>query len=290
MLSIVSWNICRRRAAWAALLRMRDEEGVDLALLQEVGKYVPEGVERGGEDWDWSVCDRWPAVVRLSDRVKVEWFEAVPLHRSPQAHEFAVSDIRTIAAAKVTPLQDGQPFGESFIAASMYSFWLTPHPLAGRAPASRKKGEGQVSIYADASVHRVISDLSAFIGHTDPSAHRILAAGDMNMSYGSTDDTLYSMPMREHPVFDRMAGLGLEYIGPQWPDAARKLPPGSGFSDDARNVPTYYTVKQTPETAGVQLDNVFASRGFHESVRVRALNGVDEWGPSDHCRLLLEMR
>ena len=51
MLSIVSWNICRRRAAWAALLRMRDEEGVDLALLQEVGKYVPEGVERGGEDW-----------------------------------------------------------------------------------------------------------------------------------------------------------------------------------------------------------------------------------------------
>ena len=51
MLNIVSWNICRRRAAWDALLRMRDEDGVDLALLQEVGKHVPEGVERGGEDW-----------------------------------------------------------------------------------------------------------------------------------------------------------------------------------------------------------------------------------------------
>ena len=89
---------------------------------------------------------------------------------------------------------------------------------------------------------------------------------------------------------DRMAGLGLEYIGPQWPNAARQLSPDSGFSDDARNVPTYHTVKQTPETAMVQLDNVFASRGFHESIRVHALNGVDEWGPSDHCRLLLEVR
>ena len=290
MLNIVSWNICRRRAAWDVLLRMRDEEGVDLALLQEVGKHVPEGVERGGEDWDWSVCDRWPAVVRLSDRVKVEWFKAAPLYRSPQAHEFAVSDIRTVAAAKVTPWQDGRPAGEPFIAASMYAFWLFRHPLAGKTPAYRRRGEGQVSIYADASMHRVISDLSAFIGHTDPSAHRILAAGDMNMSYGSTDDVPYAMPTRERPVFDRMAGLGLEYLGPQWPDAARRLPPDSGFSDDARNVPTYHTVKQTPETAMVQLDHVFVSRGFHESICVRALNGVDEWGPSDHCRLLLEVR
>ena len=142
MLSIVSWNICRRRAAWDELLRMRDEEGIDFALLQEVGKYVPEGVERGDEDWDWSVCDRWPAVVRLSDRVKVEWFKAAPLYRPPQAHEFAVSDIRTIAAAKVTPLQDGQPSGEPFIAASMYSFWLFRHPLAGKIPAYRRRGRG----------------------------------------------------------------------------------------------------------------------------------------------------
>ena len=268
---------------------MRDEEGVDLALLQEVGKHLPEGVVRSSENWDWSVCDRWPAVVPLSGRVKVEWFASVPLHKHPQVHEFAVSDVRTIAAAIVTPLQDGQPSGEPFIAVSMYSFWLFRHPLAGKIPTYRKRGEGQVSIYADASMHRIISDLSAFVGHTDPSAHRILAAGDMNMSYGSTDSVPYSMPAREHPVFDRMAGLGLEYIGPQWPNAARGLPLDSGFSKDARNVPTYHTVKQAPETAAVQLDNVFASRGFHESVRVRALNAVDEWGPSDHCRLLIEV-
>ena len=31
------------------------------------------------------------------------------------------------------------------------------------------------------------------------------------------------------------------------------------------------------------------SRGFHERVTVRALNRADEWGPSDHCRLLIEV-
>ena len=34
---------------------------------------------------------------------------------------------------------------------------------------------------------------------------------------------------------------------------------------------------------------IFASRGFHERVTVRALNEVDEWGPSDHWRILIEV-
>lgn len=36
-------------------------------------------------------------------------------------------------------------------------------------------------------------------------------------------------------------------------------------------------------------DHVFASRGFHENVRTRALNDVDVWGASDHCRLPIEV-
>lgn len=36
-------------------------------------------------------------------------------------------------------------------------------------------------------------------------------------------------------------------------------------------------------------DYVFASRSMVGSVRVRALNEPDEWGPSDHCRLLIEV-
>ena len=52
---------------------------------------------------------------------------------------------------------------------------------------------------------------------------------------------------------------------------------------------TYYTRGESPRTATRQLDYVFASRGFHESVRARALNEVNEWGPSDHCRMLIEV-
>ena len=61
-----------------------------------------------------------------------------------------------------------------------------------------------------------------------------------------------------------------------WP---AELPPTS------RNVPTYHSNCQTPATATRQLDFVFASKSMADAVRVRALNEVEHWGPSDHCRL-----
>ena len=66
-----------------------------------------------------------------------------------------------------------------------------------------------------------------------------------------------------------------------------------GYSDGSAHriisVPTYYTRAECSATATRQLDYVFASRGFHERVTVRALNEVDAWGPSDHCRILIEV-
>ena len=44
----------------------------------------------------------------------------------------------------------------------------------------------------------------------------------------------------------------------------------------------------TPAPAVNQLDYAFASRGFHEKVSVRAMNEIEEWGLSDHCRLMIE--
>ena len=38
-----------------------------------------------------------------------------------------------------------------------------------------------------------------------------------------------------------------------------------------------------------QLDYAFASCGFHERVQVRAMHEVDDWGSSDHCRLMIEI-
>ena len=105
---------------------------------------------------------------------------------------------------------------------------------------------------------------------------------DFDFGHGTSEFAL-----RANTVFDRMNALGLEYIGPQHPNGRRADPAPEHLPEDTRNVVTYYP-GNSPETARLQLDHVFASRGFHHGVRTRALNGVDEWGSSDHCRILIE--
>ena len=73
------------------------------------------------------------------------------------------------------------------------------------------------------------------------------------------------------------------------PSGRRACPTPQGLPCGAENAPTYYTTGQFPSTAQNQLDYAFASRGFHKGVKVRALNSIEEWGASDHCRLLIEV-
>ena len=290
------WNINRSLDAWKKLREMGD---ADVALLQEVGKTVAMPIaKRIGERaaWDWDRSSRWPAVVPLLDRVEVDLFTPV----SPECGEItqnkiAVSDSRTLAAARVTPLRDKKPAGEPFFVFSMYGRWFEPHPLARRTPSGR--GGRTIGIYSDGSAHRVISDLSAFIGHTNPSSHRLLVAGDLNTIYGATENNRLEEPARAQTIFDRMQALGLEFMGPQWPDADRPADPvPQGLSTDTKNVPTYLTASERRRmhdgniVSGNQLDYVFASRGFHETVRVHAMNDVTGFGPSDHCRIRIDVR
>ena len=289
--TVVSWNINKRQEPWRQLVAM----GADVALPQEAGMPpadVAVGVDTGpAEHWNshvWNsrwwegrfrnLYDRWAMVVRLSDRVDVEWFKQVSPISEMAEDEIAVSGIGTIAAARVKPTDGSAPF----IAVSMYAKWAKPHPSV---PTKWRAG------YQDGSAHRIISDLSAFVGSTDPSSHRILAAGDLNMIYGATDDNTLALPARDRTVTDRMTALGVEFLGPQHPDGRRASPTPQGLPPDTRNVPTHYAIpgRQSPETAQNQLDYAFASRGLHESIKVRAINGVEEWGASDHCRLLIEI-
>ncbi len=280
MTTVVSWNIARRRAPWDELLEMN----ADVALIQEAGKVPPDlrtrldtGTKTTGDQWsDLDDFDRWPIIVKLSDRVMVERFRRVlPQYKATGPDEMVVSDIGTIAAARVIP-RDQEPF----IAVSMYARWLRPH-----ASVDSKWWAG----YSDASTHRIISDISAFIGDLDSSTHRILAAGDLNTVFGSKDTKLV-LPDRDRTVFERMDALGLEFVGPRYPDGRRTDPIPYGLPEDTKNTPTYYAPRaRMPENAVNQLDYVFASRGFHHSVRTQAMNEPDEWGSSDHCRILIEI-
>ena len=281
-IKVVCWNIATMHEPWRLLVEM----DADVALLQEVGT-IPEDILDRVElsphkPWlshDPATgkpnYDRWPIVVRLSDRVKVEWFRQVgPVWVDPeQPRDMAVSGIGMVEVARVVPTSGAEPF----IAASMYARWLDPHPTAA----------AKSWIYPDASAHSIISDLSAFIGHYDrPDKHRILAAGDLNMSFQSTNE----FDHRAQTVLDRFQALGLDYMGPRHPAGRRADPIPEHLNEESLDVPTYYhKPSNTPAGAYVQIDHVFASRGFHKEVQAKALNGVGEWGPSDHCRICIEL-
>ncbi len=297
MTKIVSWNINKKHAAWKDLLDM----DVDIALLQEAGN-KPYGMDDcfntgPQENWDshaWNadyealwgkeklterwgragLYDRWCKIVKLSDRVEVDWFKQISPISEPAIDEIAVSGIGTIAAARIIP-QDGEPF----IAVSMYARWLRWHPTV--------KSKWSVGT-ADGSAHRIISDISGLIGDYDPSTHRIIAAGDLNMIYNPGDPIWEGS--RDHSVWTRMGTVGFEFVGPFYPNGRKAANPPGWLAPNSLNVPTYHTVgERTPEAASQQLDYAFASRGFHKDIKVSALNSIDEWGPSDHCRLLIEV-
>ena len=97
------------------------------------------------------------------------------------------------------------------------------------------------------------------------------------------------MTARERGVWDRMRAIGLEFIGPFYPNGRKATEQPDWLAPGSLNVPTFCSKGSPPETATYQLDYAFASHGFHNEVRVRAMNEVDAWGPSDHCRLLIEV-
>ena len=153
---------------------------------------APWGTAIGGSKRAYST-----AIVKLSDRVAIEWIEGKSLDEA-EHRELVSSWPGTITAAMVTP-----PSGVPRIAVSMYAQWVRTHGRAG----------GNV-IASDGSAHRVVSDLSTFIAKKD--GHRVLAAGDMNIlrGYGEHGDEYWAA--RYRTVFDRMEAMGLPCVGPEY--------------------------------------------------------------------------
>lgn len=210
------------------------------------------------------------AIVKLTDSVETEWIKPYPISQV-QSRQFAVSRAGTLSVAKVR-----EHGGEEIILISMYGFWESPHQVT--------KSDW---IYADASVHRLISDLSVFIG--SQKGHRIIAAGDLNSLFGYGENGSPYWAERHSTIFTRMAALGLEFIGPQAPNGLQAEPWPSELPRPSKNVPTYHSTRQKPETATRQLDFVFASGEIASHCKVSAMNKPEEWGPSDHCVIRIEL-
>jgi endonuclease/exonuclease/phosphatase family metal-dependent hydrolase len=250
-----------------ALLQEAKPPPSELASRIEIDQPPPWYTAGIGNSRTWRA-----AIVRLSDRVimrprKVSAIETAKLD------ELAVSRIGTLAVADIGV----EATGEVITVVSMYGSWETP-----------SKDTGSRWIYADASVHRLISDLSALIGHQRN--HKIIATGDLNILYGYGERGSLYWKARYDTVFDRMAALGLPFIGPQAPDGGEQATAWPDeLPQDSKNVPTFRTQKLQSETATRQLDFVFASDSLSGRLCVRALNHLEEWGASDHCRILIEL-
>ena len=126
-MKVISWNMAHRYELWRCLLDM----DIDLALLQEAGKPPPDVAERirtnpaievDSAPWETMIVDGRPAyrtaIVKLSNRIEVDWIEARPLETA-KTRELVASWPGTLAAAVVTP-----PSGEPVIAVSIYAQWV----------------------------------------------------------------------------------------------------------------------------------------------------------------------
>ena len=273
-LRIVSWNMNHnpRPEAWELVA---SDPQLDVALLQEAC-VPPAGVAKqvfpdpDAETWRTASTtpSKWrTAIVRLRDGVVLrprklirvgDWLEdAVPVSREGT---LAVADIDF--------------GGETITLVSAYAVWETP---------SRESSW----IIADASAHRLISDVSSLL--STQKDHRIIVAGDFNIYRGEGDRGSSYWKRRYDTVFDRMEALGLPFIGPSGCVDPVGEPARSGTSGDRPNVPTFRTKQKDASTAAHQLDFVFASESLRPRLTVRALCGDDEWGPSDHCRVQIDL-
>ena len=348
MIKVVNWNIARRKEPLSQLAEM----DADVALLQEVGagmaKRLPCRLETGGaKHWDGRLVgdtnvDRWPMIVKMSDKVEIEWFNQVGAGDAPSKDEFAIDRIGSLAVARIIPKdpKDGEPF----IAASMYARWNSATGSSG-------------------STRSIAGDISALIKRELPDSRRILTAGDINVNFADFGDVAFqdwmaksskdslkdkfgyiyhicedgdsytvaiSRPdgeilrlrrrrwktlwgarkwsrtdMKEQSEFrrevklgkaelgmkmwDRMDALGLQFMGPQYPNGRKPESFPRFIPATSNNLVTYYIPGESPKTGFRQLDYVFASRGFHNRLSTRALNCIHEWGASDHCRILIEV-
>lgn len=271
---LISWNLRHRSVSWHDVARL----DADVALLQEAcepPRELAASLDVEAEPWrtEGPALRRWrTSVVGLRRGVRLSRVATRPLAEA-RAPDLGVSRLGSLAVARA----EHPTTGELITLVSMYAAWESAHPAGGSS-----------WIFADASAHRLVSDLSPLVGRMR--GHRIIAAGDLNCLYGHGERGSPYWAARYQTVFERFAALGLVFVGPQAPAGRQASPWPDELPRASRNVPTYYTSHQRPETATRQLDFVFASRDIAARVDVRALNEVHEWGPSDHCQVEIILR
>jgi endonuclease/exonuclease/phosphatase family metal-dependent hydrolase len=259
---VVSWNIAHRTEPWRTLVK---DETFDVALLQEATSPPPDvRLDVYPDPSGWGPAFR-TAVVGGPRCGKLNLLPVAPADKAGRGF---VPESRP---GTITAVEHTLGSGEVITLVSIYATWERPTAES-------------TWIVSDASVHRLISDVSSLIG--SERGHRIIVAGDLNLMHGYGDNRSRYWKGRYDTVFARMEAIGLPFVGPQYPNGLQAEPWPDELPPESRNVPTF---RPASGFASRQLDYVFASRELAPRLHLRALNRPDEWGPSDHCRVEIEL-
>ena len=269
-MKIVCWNMAHSRKAWDALVQMED---VDIALLQESSR-VPEDLRNrvAVDDKLWDDHRLWPGrhmaalgypsvVARLSDRVSVRFIASGPTGDA-FSHDFYTSEWGTLGAAIVSPIDED----ESLIVVSMAPTPTLSHASRARRVAASPSARciGCSPIFRAWSAARVASSPRA-IGSSTQAGVLIRLRSGTNARH----------------CISRRPSTGCR----RWA-FAQVMP--EGRRSDRGDVVTFRSIGATPAEAWAQADYVFATENIADRVSACALNSPEDWGPSDHCRLVID--
>lgn len=270
MVRLVSWNV-NKLNLWDELTGVE----ADVGLLQEVPKREDgcrfEVLPGGTETWAIAGWEKRPwrtAIARMTDRVTLEPIISGEISGKDRS-ALPISRSGTITAAKVLVAGEAK-----FTAVSVYAPW--ERYLVHDSPK-----------WADGSAHRILSDLAPLLWNQR--RHPVVVAGDWNIVRGYGERGHAYNKARYDTVFARAGALELAFVGPTAPNGRQAEPWPDELPKDSTCVPTYFHSRQSPVTATRQLDFVFASKFIADRVKVRAMNGIDEWGPSDHARIIIDV-
>ena len=272
-LRLVSWNMggafAGSRTEWDYLL---SDPTLDAGILQETP--YPTGVEvetvpDRGTYWKTETGGQFrsrTAIARLSDRVALAEVPTAPLGYAGSG-EMAVSRMGTVTAAEVVVAATE----ERITVISVYGLWENPVPY-------------QQLMYSDASMHRILSDISVLVSGSD---RRVVLAGDFNVVRHLDDPAEAPVwAKRSQSVFDRLDALGFCFVACDGDGPTTQTP---GLPGDSDAVVTFRSKKADPATGRFQLDYVYVTPNLFDRTTATALNVGDQWGPSDHCQIGIDI-